>query len=76
MVYAEHVESTFRLENALLRQEVRDIRLDLEDAIKSRRDLQARLRDAEARLEYTQQENDNLKVNIILAYLGCLRYAG
>lgn len=69
MVYAERIESAFRHENSLLRQEVREVRLDLEDAIKSRRDLQARLRDAEARLEYTQQENDTLKVNIIVALL-------
>ena len=64
MVYAEHVESSYRHENSLLRQQVGEIRLDLDDAIKSRRDLQARLRDAEARLDYVQQENDALKVNI------------
>ena len=64
MVYAEHVESSYRHENSLLRQEVRKIHLDLEDAVESRRDLQARLREAEARLDYVQQENDTLKVNI------------
>lgn len=64
MLYAEHIESTLRHENALLRQELRDTRFDLDDTTKSRRDLQQRLRDTEAHVGYISQDNDNLKVNI------------
>lgn len=64
MLYAEHIESSLRHENALLRQELGDIRLDLDDAAKSRRDLQQRLRDTEAQMGYISLDNDNLKVNI------------
>ncbi|KAK7739260.1 hypothetical protein SLS62_011249 [Diatrype stigma] len=61
MLYAEHIESSLRHENALLRQELSDVRLDLDDAAKSRRDLQQRLRDAEAQMGYIALDNDNLK---------------
>ncbi|RYP81671.1 hypothetical protein DL769_001903 [Monosporascus sp. CRB-8-3] len=61
MIYAEHIESSLRQENNVLRQELRNTRLDLEDAAQSRRDLQQRLLDIEARMSYVSQDNDNLK---------------
>ncbi|RYP09182.1 hypothetical protein DL764_001453 [Monosporascus ibericus] len=62
MIYAEHIESSLRQENTVLRQELRNTRLDLDDAAQSRRDLQQRLLDTEARMGYVSQDNDNLKV--------------
>ncbi|RYP51268.1 hypothetical protein DL768_003365 [Monosporascus sp. mg162] len=61
MIYAEHVESSLRQENTVLRQELRNTRLDLDDAAQSRRDLQQRLLDVEARMGCVSQDNDNLK---------------
>ncbi|RYP74499.1 hypothetical protein DL771_002973 [Monosporascus sp. 5C6A] len=61
MIYAEHIESSLRQENNVLHQELRNTRLDLDDAAQSRRDLQQRLLDIEARMSYVSQDNDNLK---------------
>ncbi|RYO81803.1 hypothetical protein DL766_007136 [Monosporascus sp. MC13-8B] len=61
MLYAEHIESSLRQENNALHQELRNTRLDLDDAAQSRRDLQQRLLDIEARMGYVSQDNDNLK---------------
>lgn len=49
-MYADGVESKLRTENSQLLQILNDTRLDLDDATKSRRDLQLRLRDLETRL--------------------------
>ncbi len=69
MLYAERIESSLRHENTALRQELRDSRLDLDDAAKSRRELQQRLLDADTRMGYISQDNDNLKVNPCLVRL-------
>ncbi|KAI0595834.1 hypothetical protein F4775DRAFT_567802 [Biscogniauxia sp. FL1348] len=61
MIYAEHIESTLRKENSALHQQLRDLQLDLDDASKSRRELQQRLRDVEARIGFVTQDNDQLK---------------
>ncbi|KAI1766840.1 hypothetical protein GGR53DRAFT_484578 [Hypoxylon sp. FL1150] len=50
LVYADDVESKLRTENNQLLQHLNDTRLDLDDATKTRRDLQLRLRDYETRL--------------------------
>lgn len=49
-MYADSVESNLREENSQLHQLLGNTRLDLDDATKSRRDLQLRLRDMETRL--------------------------
>ncbi|KAI0007945.1 hypothetical protein F4779DRAFT_589245 [Xylariaceae sp. FL0662B] len=61
LIYSEHVESHFREENSRLRQQLNNARLDLDDAAKSRRDLQQRLREAESRAGGVPQDHDDLK---------------
>ncbi|KAI1343717.1 hypothetical protein F5Y15DRAFT_175650 [Xylariaceae sp. FL0016] len=61
MIHAEHVESTLRNENDLLRKNLRDLQLDLDDASKSRRELQQRLRDVEGKMGYGSHGSDQLK---------------
>ncbi|KAI1495843.1 hypothetical protein F5X99DRAFT_102039 [Biscogniauxia marginata] len=61
MIYAEGIESTLRKENSTLIQQLREMRLDLDDASKSRRELQQRLRDVESRMGLVTQINDQLK---------------
>ncbi|KAI1076544.1 hypothetical protein F5B20DRAFT_572769 [Whalleya microplaca] len=51
-------------QNSLLRQQLSQVRLDLDDAAKSRRDLQQRLREAEARAGGAPQDHDDLKTCI------------
>ncbi|KAJ8130955.1 hypothetical protein O1611_g2672 [Lasiodiplodia mahajangana] len=62
MIYAERVESTMRAENSRLVQKLREMTMDLEDATKSRRQLQHRLQDVEERMGYVSLDNDQLKV--------------
>ncbi|KAJ2979104.1 hypothetical protein NUW58_g7291 [Xylaria curta] len=62
MIYAEHVESTSRTENGRLVQQLREMSMDLEDATKSRRQLQHRLQDIEARMGFVSLDNDQSKI--------------
>lgn len=62
MIYAEHVESSMRAENSRLIQQLREMSMDLEDATKSRRQLQHRLQDVEVRMGFVSLDNDQLKV--------------
>ncbi|KAI0106987.1 C-x8-C-x5-C-x3-H type zinc finger protein-like protein [Nemania sp. FL0031] len=61
MIYAERVESTMRAENTRLVQQLQGMSMDLEDATKSRRQLQHRLQDVEERMGYVSLDNDQLK---------------
>ncbi|KAI0445684.1 hypothetical protein F4803DRAFT_547973 [Xylaria telfairii] len=61
MIYAEHVESSMRAENSRLIQQLREMSMDLEDATKSRRQLQHRLQDVEVRMGFVSLDNDQLK---------------
>ncbi|KAI0484531.1 hypothetical protein GGR56DRAFT_614239 [Xylariaceae sp. FL0804] len=68
LIYSERVESTLREENSLLLQKLKDTQLDLDDSIRTRRELQQRLRDSEERLReantraaFVSQNNDHLK---------------
>ncbi|KAI8625878.1 C-x8-C-x5-C-x3-H type zinc finger protein-like protein [Xylariaceae sp. FL1651] len=61
MIYAERVESTLHAENSRLVQQLRDMSMDLEDATKSRRQLQHHLQDVEERMGYISLDNDQLK---------------
>lgn len=62
MIYAEHTESTMRAENTRLHQQLREMNMDLEDATKSRRQLQHHLQGLEERMGYVSLDNDQLKV--------------
>ncbi|KAI6085100.1 hypothetical protein F4821DRAFT_241558 [Hypoxylon rubiginosum] len=64
LVYADGVESKLRTENSQLLQILNDTRLDLDDATKSRRDLQLRLRDLETRLGVIPDRNPYVMVLI------------
>ncbi|KAI0485865.1 C-x8-C-x5-C-x3-H type zinc finger protein-like protein [Xylaria cf. heliscus] len=61
MIYAESVESTMRAENSRLVQQLREMSMDLEDATKSRRQLQHRLQDVEVRMGFVSLDNNQLK---------------
>lgn len=50
LIYTEHTESALRQENARLAKALEDAQLDLDDARKSRRELQQNMRDAEKRI--------------------------
>ncbi|KAI4867194.1 hypothetical protein F4820DRAFT_414675 [Hypoxylon rubiginosum] len=64
LVYADSVESNLREENSQLHQLLGNTRLDLDDATKSRRDLQLRLRDMETRLGIAPDRNPYVMVLI------------
>jgi hypothetical protein len=65
MIYAEHIESTMRDENSRLIRQLRELTMDLDDATKSRRQLQHRLQDVEERMGFVSLDNDKLKVPYI-----------
>ncbi len=73
MIYAEHVESTSRAENGRLAQQLRELTMDLDDATKSRRQLQHRLQDVEERMGFVSLDNSQLKVSTTGPHivLGC-----
>ncbi|TVY15550.1 hypothetical protein LARI1_G007171 [Lachnellula arida] len=49
LIYSEHIEGTLREENSQLAKELEDAQLDLEDARRSRREMQQKLNIATAR---------------------------
>jgi hypothetical protein len=61
-VYSESVDATLRAENAKLVSRLRDTELDLEDATKSRRDLQQQVQQLEVYREAVLQDVNYLKV--------------
>ena len=62
ILYAESVESRLRAENASLVNRIRDAELDLEDATRSRRELQQQIQQLEVYRVAVLQESDYLKV--------------
>lgn len=62
MIYAEQMESSMRAENGRLAQKLREMTMDLEDATKSRRQLQHRLQDVEGRMGFASLDDSQLKV--------------
>jgi hypothetical protein len=62
IVYSESVDATLRAENAKLVSRLRDTELDLEDATKSRRDLQQQVQQLEIYREAVLQDVNYLKV--------------
>ncbi|KAK4155035.1 hypothetical protein C8A00DRAFT_42269 [Chaetomidium leptoderma] len=67
IVYSESIESTLRAENASLLTKIRDTELDLEDATRSRRDLQQQVQQLGVYREAVLQDNNYLKVAAITA---------
>lgn len=65
MIYSEQMETSMRAENGRLVQQLRELRMDLEDATKSRRQLQHRLQDVEGRMGFASLDNNQLKVQPI-----------
>jgi archaellum component FlaC len=61
MIHCEHVESTLRQENLSLSDQLRNSRLDYEDSVNSRRELQQRIKDLENQLGNVSQDNNVLK---------------
>ncbi|KAK0706716.1 hypothetical protein B0T26DRAFT_657086 [Lasiosphaeria miniovina] len=63
LVYSEGIETILRAQNQGLLIELRDAKLDLDDATKSRRDLQQQLQEVETRNMLISQDNSHLKNN-------------
>ncbi|KAE8446277.1 hypothetical protein EG329_012363 [Mollisiaceae sp. DMI_Dod_QoI] len=61
LIYCEHVESGLRHENARLAQELQDAQLDLDDARRSRRDLQTKLNESQQRLGQASVDVDSMR---------------
>ncbi|CAG8956939.1 hypothetical protein HYFRA_00011989 [Hymenoscyphus fraxineus] len=61
LIYCEGVERRLGSENALLRKELEDAQLDLDDARKSRRDLQLQLNVANTRMGQINGDCDSLR---------------
>ncbi|RDL35457.1 Uncharacterized protein BP5553_07388 [Venustampulla echinocandica] len=61
LIYCEHVESSLRHENARLGKELEDAQLDLDDARKSRRDLQMQLNLANARVGQSTADCESMR---------------
>ncbi|KAK4180728.1 hypothetical protein QBC36DRAFT_15424 [Triangularia setosa] len=61
LLYAESIESTLRAENTELSKRVHERNLDYEDATRSRRELQQRIRALETQLETSILANDQIK---------------
>ena len=63
IVYAESIETSLRAESAALMGKLRDTELDLEDATRSRRELQQQIQQLEVFREAVVQDNNYLKVH-------------
>ncbi len=61
-MYSESIESTLRADITGLRTQLRNTELDLEDATRSRRDLQQQVQQLEVYREAVVQDNNFLKV--------------
>ena len=62
-MYANDVENNLRAENDTLSRRLQDAELDLDDARRSRRELQQQLNIANQRLSQFNMDNEHLKVN-------------
>ncbi|EAQ86938.1 hypothetical protein CHGG_08191 [Chaetomium globosum CBS 148.51] len=62
IVYSESIESKLRVENANLVSRIRDTELSLEDATRSRRELQQQVRQLEVYRDAVLQDHNYLKV--------------
>jgi len=73
MIYAEGMETTLREENSRLAKELSDAQLDLDDARRSRRDLQQQLNLAQQQIGKYTSDFDNMRVgsSCIAEVAGC-----
>lgn len=63
LIYANDIEVNLRNENTNLAGRLQDAELDLDDARRSRRELQQQLKEANQRMAQFNMDNENLKVN-------------
>lgn len=63
LIYANDIEVNLRNENTHLAGRLQDAELDLDDARRSRRELQQQLKEANQRMTQFNIDNENLKVN-------------
>ena len=68
MIYCEGIESRLRDENTRLTKELEDAQLDLEDARRSRRDMQQQLNMASARVGQFSADCDSMRVFLPLPF--------
>lgn len=61
MIHCESVENKYNNDVELLAQQLRNTQLDYEDAVNSRREHQARIKDLENKLNFMSQDNTVLK---------------
>lgn len=66
LLYVNHVETSLRQENDKLSKDLQDAHLDLDDARRTRRELQLQIGNYTSKLDRSHVENENLKV-----YLSC-----
>lgn len=64
LLYSKNVEDALREENRALRRQLTDSQLDLDDATRSRRELQQQVANAESRNRDLAQDNHHLKVRV------------
>ena len=62
LIYCEHIESGLCQENALLKSQLEDAQLELEDTRRSRRDLQRELNLTMQKIEYYTADCDSMRV--------------
>lgn len=72
MIYCEGMETGLRLENARLAKELEDAQLDLDDARRSRRDLQQQLNVAQQRVGQFSVDCDSMRVRAGLEGHSCM----
>lgn len=65
LIYANDIEVDLRNENTNLAGRLQDAELDLDDARRSRRELQQQLKEANQRMAQFNMDNENLKVNAL-----------
>jgi archaellum component FlaC len=61
MIHCEQIESSLKERNKTLTEQLEMARLDYEDSVTSRRELQQRIKDLEYDLENVSQDNNVLK---------------
>lgn len=66
LLYCQGVEESLHQENQQLKIRLHEAELDLHAATKSRRDLQHSLSQAESRIKWVTDENEELKVHSIM----------
>ena len=64
LLYSKNVEDALREENRSLRRQLTDLQLDLEDATRSRRELQQQVANTESRNRDLAADNHHLKVRV------------